>query len=101
MTADELIAPATCGVAFKTITIDTTAYLPFLLAQFLSRGGHIRRQHIQHIDQVILGAWGTPLPDVLVICAGIGVRFLGGVEDKLGRNYPHYFARIFISNLHN
>lgn len=82
MTADELVAPATCGSTFKTITIDTAAYLPLLLARFLSRGGQIRRTSVQHIDQVLTGAWGTPIPDALVICAGIGARFLGGVEDK-------------------
>ncbi|KIJ29642.1 hypothetical protein M422DRAFT_235200 [Sphaerobolus stellatus SS14] len=79
---EELIAPATCGVSFKTVTIDTAAYLPLLLARFLSRGGQVRRTYVQHIDQVLQGAWGMPIPDALVVCAGLGARFLGGVEDK-------------------
>lgn len=62
--------------------IDTATYLPFLLARFLGQGGRIRRAHVQHIDQVLLGAWGTPVPDALVVCPGIGARFLGGVEDE-------------------
>jgi len=82
LTDDELVGSAKCGVAFKTITIDTAAYLPFLLARFLSRGGRVRRTYVQHIDQVLLGSWGTPIPDALVVCPGLGARFLGGVEDK-------------------
>ncbi|KAF8588005.1 D-aspartate oxidase [Ramaria rubella] len=82
LTAKELIPPAACGVAFTTVTIDTATYLPLLLARFLARGGRIRRAYVQHIDQVLLGAWGTPVPDALVVCPGIGARTLGGVEDK-------------------
>ncbi|KAF8498836.1 D-amino-acid oxidase [Hysterangium stoloniferum] len=78
---EELVGPAKSGVAFTTITIDTAAYLPFLLARFLSRGGRVRRTQVQHIDQVLLGSWGTPIPDALVVCPGLGARFLGGVED--------------------
>lgn len=79
---DELVLDSVSGAGFTTITIDTAAYLPLLLARFLSRGGQIRRAHLQHIDQVLYGAWRSPVPDVLVVCAGIGARFLGGVEDK-------------------
>jgi hypothetical protein len=64
------------------VTIDTAAYLPFLLARFLSRGGRVCRAYVQHIDQVLLGSWGTPVPDALVVCPGLGARSLGGVEDK-------------------
>lgn len=49
--------------------------------RFLGRGGQVRRVHVQHIDQVLHGAW-SPVPDALVVCAGIGARCLGGVEDK-------------------
>lgn len=79
---DELAAGAISGVAFTTIAMETSTYLPFLLSRFLARGGRIRRAHVQHIDQVLLGSWGMPVPDALVICAGLGARFLGGVEDK-------------------
>ncbi|GJJ06493.1 hypothetical protein Clacol_000685 [Clathrus columnatus] len=80
--ATELVLGSKSGVGFMTITIDTAAYLPLLLARFLSRGGQIRRVQIQHIDQVLNGGWKTPIPDLLVVCAGIGARSLGGVEDK-------------------
>jgi len=51
------------------------------------------RGHVQHIDQV-LEAGSTPFkdytsadssacpPDAVVVCVGLGARFLGGVEDK-------------------
>lgn len=77
-----MVLGSVSGAGCTTVTIDTAAYLPFLLARFLSRGGQIRRTYVQHIDQVLSGAWKTPVPDLLVVCAGIGARFLGGVEDK-------------------
>ncbi len=44
---------------------------------------------MQHIDQIVEG--GASLfngatipqpPDVVIVCAGLGARFLGGIEDK-------------------
>jgi hypothetical protein len=67
---------------FTTISIDTPAYLPYLLARFLAKGGSIIRSSLQHISQVLEGAHTPFKPDALVVCAGIGARFLGGVEDK-------------------
>ncbi|KAH7098324.1 D-amino-acid oxidase [Auriculariales sp. MPI-PUGE-AT-0066] len=79
---NELIPEAQDGMTFKTVTIDTAVYLPFLLSKFLGRGGRLIRARVQHIDQVIAGAF-TPgvLPDAVFICTGIGARSLGGVED--------------------
>lgn len=57
-------------------------YLPYLLARFLAKGGSVIRNSLQHISQVIEGALTPFKPDALVVCAGIGARFLGGVEDK-------------------
>lgn len=60
--------------------------LSYLLALFISRGGRIHRSSIQHISQVVDGAYSTPNiappPSAVVVCAGLGARFLGGVEDK-------------------
>ena len=41
------------------------------------------RAQVQHIDQVLAGAFTPSLcpPEVVFVCAGIGARFLGGVED--------------------
>ena len=70
------------GTSFTTVSIDTPAYLPYLLARFLAKGGSIVRSSLQHISQVLEGALTPFKPDALVVCAGIGARFLGGVEDK-------------------
>lgn len=80
--AAELVPGTVYGVGFTTVCIDTARYLPLLLAQFLRRGGRVKRVFVQHIDQVLLGGWGERVPDGLVVCAGIGARALGGVEDK-------------------
>jgi len=76
----ELIPGAEDGVTFRTVTIDTSIYLPYLLATFLGSGGRIVRSRVQHIDQVVTGAI-CPAPDAVFVCVGLGARFLGGVED--------------------
>lgn len=74
---------------FDTVTIDTSKYLPYLLSRFSKGGGHAIRDTVQHISQAIEGAilppgsdGQAPEVDAVVVCAGIGARFLGGVEDK-------------------
>lgn len=84
------------GVEFETLTIDVPIYLQYLQARFLSKGGAISRGTVQHIDQILEGgpylfhsdhqrreqlAGKVPLHS-LVICAGLGARSLGGVEDQ-------------------
>ena len=76
-----MAANAKSGVTFSTITIDVPIYLNYLLSRFLAKGGKIQRASIQHITQVAEGAF-CPSPDAIVVCAGLGARFLGGVEDK-------------------
>jgi hypothetical protein len=68
--------------SFTTLTIDTPVYLPYLLSRFLARGGNLIRNSLQHISQVLEGALTPFNPDALLVCVGIGARFLGGVEDK-------------------
>jgi len=77
-----LIKGTVVGTAFTTVSIDTPIYLSYLLARFLAKGGAIIRNSLQHISQVLDGALTPFKPDALVVCAGIGARFLGGVEDK-------------------
>jgi len=83
LTENELVHDAKCGVSFTTITIDSPIYLNYLLSRFLARGGRVQRAFVQHISQVIDGAF-TPhrKPDAVVVCTGIGARTLGGVEDN-------------------
>jgi len=63
--------------------------MPYLESRFTSKGGRILRGTVQHIQQVIEGGAylftkeGDPAPpDAVVVCTGLGTRFLGGVEDK-------------------
>lgn len=79
---DSLLPNSLSGATFTTLTIDTQVYLPYLLARLLSRGGSIVRASIQHISQVVEGAFTSTRPDAVVVCAGLGARTLGGVEDK-------------------
>ncbi|KAF8632875.1 hypothetical protein AX17_004723 [Amanita inopinata Kibby_2008] len=91
LTDDELPPDATSGVTFDSLTTDTPMYLSYLMSRFFSSGGSIIRGSVQHIDQLLKGGINAfarrnksdpVIPDALVICAGLGARFLGGVEDK-------------------
>ncbi|CAA7257300.1 unnamed protein product [Cyclocybe aegerita] len=87
---EELLPGAISGATFHTITIDTPIYLNYLLTCFLAHGGRILRGSLIHLHQLLEGgtalfSGGTehdPKPDAVVICVGLGARFLGGVEDK-------------------
>lgn len=88
---DSLVHPkAVHGISFRTITIDVPAYLNYLLSRLLTAGASVTRGTVQHIDQLVeggaypftgTGAGPTP-PDAIIVCAGLGARTLGGVEDK-------------------
>ncbi|CAE6466883.1 unnamed protein product [Rhizoctonia solani] len=69
-------------VEFETLTIDTSVYLPYLLSTFLGKGGRILRTRVGHVSQVAQGAFTPFKPDAIVVCAGLGARTLGGVEDQ-------------------
>ncbi|KAI9444298.1 hypothetical protein H4582DRAFT_2071850 [Lactarius indigo] len=84
------VPEAVSAVSFSTLNINTPAYLTYLLARFLSRGGRIVRASIQHVAEVLEGgveaftgskSKARPV-DALVICVGLGARTLGGVEDR-------------------
>ncbi|KAF8600607.1 D-amino-acid oxidase, partial [Ceratobasidium sp. AG-I] len=69
--------------SFTTVTIDTTVYLPYLLSTFLGKGGSVVRTKVMHVSQVAQGSPNSTADiDVIVVCAGLGARSLGGVEDK-------------------
>ena len=77
-------------MSFTTFTIDTPRYLAYLLSRFLARGGTIVRGSVQHIKQIAEGGpnafsfnlAGKSKVDAIVVCAGLGARSLGGIEDK-------------------
>ncbi|KZT68368.1 nucleotide-binding domain-containing protein [Daedalea quercina L-15889] len=86
------------GYIFSTYTIDTTRYLNYLLARLLGSGGAVVRGSVQHVSQVVEGAvsaFGLGRPaDALVVCAGLGARTLGGVED--GDVHPVRGQRVLV-----
>ena len=83
MEKNELIPKAEEGVSFQTLTIDMPVYLPYLASKFRAQGGKTVRVSIHHISQLADGSYtGGRKPDIIVVCTGLGSRFLGGVEDK-------------------
>lgn len=72
------------------MTINVPAYLNYLLSRFLAGGGTIIRGAVQHITELIEGGpeiytrsrVSSPPVSAVVVCAGLGARSLGGVEDK-------------------
>jgi glycine/D-amino acid oxidase-like deaminating enzyme len=66
----------------ETLTIDVPNYLLYLLETFKSRGGCVMRASVQHISQLLDGGFTVSKSDAIVICAGLGARNLGGLEDK-------------------
>jgi len=80
LTQDELPSGCKAGETFRTVTIDVPVYLQWLMATFLGRGGQLKRVQLQHVIQAATGAHAREA-DAVVACAGLGARFLGGVED--------------------
>lgn len=81
---------AKTGCTFSTLTFDAPKYVNYLLGRFLSRGGSVVRGKVGHVNQIIEGGVdlfargqaSTSPVDAVVVCAGLGARTLGGVEDK-------------------
>ncbi|KAG6850028.1 hypothetical protein H0H93_002232 [Arthromyces matolae] len=77
------------GAAFTTLTVDTPVFLDHLMSRFIGNGGAVVRGTVQHISELIeggvyaiTGQGGGPVPpDAIIVCAGLGARTLGGVED--------------------
>ncbi|KAJ7230163.1 hypothetical protein GGX14DRAFT_410069 [Mycena pura] len=88
MPKEQLIPGAVFGVNFTCISFDPTLYIDYLLKRFLAAGGKIVHARVQHIKQVVEGGSDvfegktSAPPAAVVVCAGIGARSLGGVEDK-------------------
>ncbi|KAF8906779.1 D-aspartate oxidase [Gymnopilus junonius] len=100
---EDLPAGVHSGFSFDSVTIDVPIYLNYLLKQFLAKGGAFTRIHIQHIDELLedgyppfaiqkeieagISSYSTSAPvayetpAAVVVCAGLGCRTLGGIED--------------------
>jgi glycine/D-amino acid oxidase-like deaminating enzyme len=63
-------------------------YLNYLHKRFIAAGGKLVHGKVQHIKQVVEGGSavfeGQPPapPAAVIVCAGLGARSLGGLEDK-------------------
>lgn len=62
------------------MTIDVPEYLLYLRDTFLSRGVRIIQASLRHISEVTTH---TPHAEAVIVCAGLGARSLGGVDDML------------------
>ncbi|KAJ7120239.1 D-amino-acid oxidase [Mycena epipterygia] len=88
MLKSSLIPGAVFGIEFTAISFDPPAYLNYLHKRFLAAGGKLVHGSVQHIKQVVEGGSavfeGQPPapPAAVIVCAGLGARSLGGVEDK-------------------
>ncbi|KAL4073565.1 hypothetical protein J3A83DRAFT_4357577 [Scleroderma citrinum] len=81
---NELVPGSTHGWSFTTFSLHPSVYLNCLLGRFLTNGGTVVRARLQHISQAIQGGI-TALPQQpngVIVCIGLGARFLGGIEDK-------------------
>ncbi|KAJ9093579.1 hypothetical protein QFC19_008308 [Naganishia cerealis] len=80
ITKAELPAGISQGCMFDTVTIDTSKYLPCLVAEVRRLGGNLIRYNLTHVSQL-----QPPIvpreADAIVVAAGLGARHLGGVED--------------------
>ncbi|EIW77069.1 nucleotide-binding domain-containing protein [Coniophora puteana RWD-64-598 SS2] len=86
--------------SFRTLTINTPAYLAYLQSRFIAAGGKTVRASINHISQVLEGGrhafavspytYSNSLsivnrprpPHAVIACPGIGARTLGGIMDE-------------------
>jgi len=66
------------GISWETTVVDAHAYVKFLEREFLYHGGQIVVGNIAHISELT----NLPDTDLVLNCAGIGARSLGGVEDR-------------------
>lgn len=78
---DQLVPGAASGLTYDSVNTDSPVFLNYLLSAFLAAGGAMVRASVVHIDQVLRGGAGAAPPDGVVVCLGLGARFLGGVED--------------------
>lgn len=68
------------GIKYRTVALDPDTYLSFLQRQCQARGVSFQRGEVKHIREAFLCC---PEPvDIVINCAGLNVRYLGGVEDK-------------------
>ncbi|RIA90822.1 hypothetical protein C1645_769041 [Glomus cerebriforme] len=73
---EELPTGVEFGVTYKTVSINPSVYLSYLLDTFISLGGTMQRVSLSHLNECIESD-----TDVVINCSGVHARTLGGVED--------------------
>lgn len=63
------------------VTIDTSRYLPCLVAELRRLGCLFVRFTLTHVTQLQVPIISRKA-DAIIVCAGLGARHLGGVEDQ-------------------
>ncbi|KAF6751268.1 D-amino-acid oxidase [Ephemerocybe angulata] len=90
---DQLPEGAKHGASFLSISFDPTKVANDILGRFLTAGGRMLRGTVRHIQEVIEA--GTTAfekatnsgeevlrpPAAILVCVGLGARFIGGLED--------------------
>ncbi|KAF6745573.1 hypothetical protein DFP72DRAFT_824271, partial [Ephemerocybe angulata] len=86
-----LIDGALRGVTTHSLSISPASLSERMLNDFHTKGGRTFRGTVRHIREIIEGgvtSFARPnlddiqyLPDAIIVCVGLGARFLGGVED--------------------
>ncbi|KAJ3525101.1 hypothetical protein NMY22_g10715 [Coprinellus aureogranulatus] len=90
--AEDLAPEAKHGATFTTISISPVQLAQRMQYDFASKGGRVLRGTVRHIRELAEGGVSSfqrlPMgedcfpPTAIVICVGVGARFLGGVEDS-------------------
>ena len=70
------------GVAFTSVCINTSIYLPYLVSQCLAAGVIFKRAIFSHVSEAASAHSSGKPADVVVNCTGLSAGKLGGVEDK-------------------
>ena len=70
------------GIAFTSVCINTSIYLPYLVSQCLAAGVIFKRAIFSHINEATHVHSSQKPADVVVNCTGLAAGKLGGVEDK-------------------
>ena len=70
------------GIAFTSVCINTSIYLPYLVSQCLAAGVIFKRAIFSHISEAATAHSSGKPADVVINCTGLSAGKLGGVEDK-------------------
>ncbi|KAF5313369.1 hypothetical protein D9611_008596 [Ephemerocybe angulata] len=93
LSLDEMINGFQQGICFRNVSVSPSFTAESMMKEFLLNGGRLFRGSVRHIREVV--AEGVKpftradsfeenmgSPHAIVVCIGLGARFIGGIEDK-------------------